>query len=71
MILILLCAGALMVATWTGLGWMMVSEPFRFSDRGEAPPVRTLPPAIDFWNCVIVRWEPGTPPEVQCPAATE
>jgi hypothetical protein len=67
-----LCAGAVIAAGSLGFVWLIHREP---SDRGqlrlafpEGVAMPTVRPAVDAGECVIVSWEPGVPPQIQCPA---
>jgi hypothetical protein len=71
-----LCAGSLMVVTWSGFGWLMAPAPAETKlaqiRAGVNMPIprRTLRPDTKIVDCIMV-WVggPGGEPELWCPPA--
>ena len=73
--IIALCAGSLMVATWTGFGWLLTPETAEFklakfrAGVNFSIAVRTLPPDPKAVRCMMVWVGSLGEPELWCPAA--
>lgn len=70
---IALCAGSLMVATWTSFGCFIAPEPgesklAKIRLEPSTIPRRTLPPEVKAIRCMMV-WVGQSEPELWCPAA--
>jgi hypothetical protein len=71
---IALCAGSLMVGTWTWFGWLMAPEPAELklawirAGLDFSLPVRTLRPNPKIVDCAMVWIGAKGAPELWCPA---